>query len=80
MRIYIERKIKKKCDKYICSIFEFTHFLKNQFNKITIDDFDFAKFKKKLIKSSDFHFNELQKNLIYINIFEMNILITDELI
>ena len=35
---------------------------------------------KKLMKNSDFHFNELQKNLIYINIFRMNISVTNKLI
>ena len=80
MRIYIEKKTKEKCDKYICSIFELMCFSKNQFDEITVDDFDFAKFKKKLMKNSDFYFNEFQKNLIYINISEMNILIINELI
>ena len=42
MRIYIERKIKKKCDKYICSIFELIYLSKNQFNKITVDNLDQA--------------------------------------
>jgi len=80
MRIYIERRTEERCDKYIYSIFELMCLSKNQFDEITVDDLDFIKFKKKLMKSSDFHFNELQKNLIYINIFRMNILITDELI
>ena len=80
MRIYIKKRTEKKCDKYICLIFKLMCFSKNQFDKIIVNNFDFAKFKKKLMKNFDFHFNELQKNLIYINISEMNILITDELI
>ena len=80
MRIYIERRIEERCDKYINSIFKLTHLSKNQFGKITVDNLDFAKFRKKLMKSLDFHFNKLQKNLIYINISEMNIPVTDELI
>ena len=80
MRIYIERRTEERYDKYINLIFELIYFLKNQFNKIIINNLDFIKFQKKLMKSSDFHFNELQKNLIYINISEMNILMIDELI
>ncbi len=80
MRIYIKRRTEEKYNKYIYLIFELMCLSKNWFNKITINDLDFTKFKKKLIKNSDFYFNKLQKNLIYINISEMNILITDELI
>ena len=79
-RIYIERRTEKRCDKYICSVFELTRLSKNQFDKITVDDLNFAKFKKKLVESSDFNFNELQENLIYINTCEMDISVTDELI
>ena len=80
MGIYIERRTEERYDKYTCPVFKLTHLLKNQFDKITVDNLDFAKFKKKLVESSDFHFNELQENLIYINISEMNIPVTDELI
>jgi hypothetical protein len=80
MGIYIERRTEERCDKYICPIFELTRLSKNRFDEITVDDLDFAKFKKKLVESSDFHFNELQENLIYINTSGMDIPVTDELV
>ncbi len=80
MGIYIERRTKERCDKYICPVFELTRLSKNRFDEITVDDLDFAKFKKKLVESPDFHFNELQENLIYINTSGMDIPVTDEVV
>jgi hypothetical protein len=76
----VKRIKKKKKEIYICFPADIAHQEKFIFKNIEIDNLNFAKFKKRIIEDINFRFNIIKKNLIYINIFEIEISVTDEII
>jgi hypothetical protein len=80
MNIYVERIKGEKKEIYIYSSADIAHQEKFIFKNIEINDLNFAKFKKRITENTNFRFNIIKENLIYINISEMNISVTDEII
>jgi hypothetical protein len=76
----VERIKEEKKEIYIYSLINIAHQEKFIFKNIKIDNLDFAKFKKRITKNISFRFNIIKENLIYINIFEIEISVTDEII
>jgi hypothetical protein len=76
----VKRIKREKKEIYICFPTDIAHQKKSIFKNIEIDDLDFAKFKKRITKNINFRFDIIKKNLIYINIFKIEISVTDEII
>jgi hypothetical protein len=80
MDIYVKRIKGEKKEIYIYFPADIAHQEKSIFKNIEINNLNFAKFKKRITENINFRFNIIKKNLIYINISEMKISVTDEII
>jgi hypothetical protein len=76
----VERIKREKKKIYICFSADIAYQEKSIFKNIEINDLDFAKFKKRITKNTNFRFDIIKENLIYINIFGIEISVTDEII
>jgi hypothetical protein len=76
----VKRIKREKKEIYIYFSVDIAYQERSIFKNIEIDNLNFAKFKKRITENTNFRFNIIKENLIYINIFGMEISVTDEII
>jgi hypothetical protein len=76
----VERIKGEKKEIYIYFLTDIAHQERSIFKNSKINNLNFAKFKKRITENTNFKFNIIKENLIYINIYEIEISVTDEII